>query len=272
MNALEANLLDRATGRLSDSILRRRMMEAEQEERQVDRAMRGGEFELARQDRAADREMRREEMGERREERQQTQANLDTYRKQMLEAKTDEDKFRVWNDLLKSGMATQQTLDNMAKGMSEKLGVEVTLKMPAAKPGFNTRAGHELELAEKYRERANAARRNGAGDEAERYQRIAEQLERGVGREEESTATVTEDIREPGASPYDEPRARVTRKVPLSEVERMIQGIQPKEAATVTNAAPAGATSAAPKVGEVLNGYRYNGKFPPSDRRAWDKL
>lgn len=27
-----------------------------------------------------------------------------------------------------------------------------------------------------------------------------------------------------------------------------------------------------PKVGDVIKGYRYNGKFPPSDRRSWDKV
>lgn len=32
------------------------------------------------------------------------------------------------------------------------------------------------------------------------------------------------------------------------------------------------APSGSPKVGEVRKGYKFNGKFPPSDKRAWDKM
>lgn len=34
---------------------------------------------------------------------------------------------------------------------------------------------------------------------------------------------------------------------------------------------PQAASGGVPQVGEVRKGYRYNGKFPPGDRRGWDK-
>lgn len=91
-----------------------------------------------------DRRMREEEMGLRREDQQDARATrragyaaqqshqqrMEGYQKQMLAAKTEEQKLAIWNDIVKSGAATQETLDAMGKAMSDKLGVEVKLQMP----------------------------------------------------------------------------------------------------------------------------------------------
>ncbi len=52
-----------------------------------------------------------------------------------------------------------------------------------------------------------------------------------------------------------------------SNIEK-ISGRKPEPGAS----GPFGGGDNGPKVGEVRSGYKFNGKFPPGDKRAWDKV
>ena len=54
----------------------------------------------------------------------------------------------------------------------------------------------------------------------------------------------------------------------IRTVSRPVGSISPDQLPDVD----AGETAYGIKVGEVRKGFKFNGKFPPSDRRAWDKI
>lgn len=244
MNIAEANLLDRSFDRLGDTFLRNRMLEEQKREREANLGLQRDEVASRMADREDMRENRRLTLAAQRE----AAANLAKYREAMATAKTEKDKMQLWSDLLKSGSLDQSGLDAMAAEMSKILGVQVKLAMPPEK-GFNTREGHNLQLAEQYRERARAALRNGAGDESERFNAIADRLERGGTPADEQTATITRRIMADGADPFGEPLATVTRKVPVRDLDSEMRKIQPPQpaAAAAPAAAPAAATGAVPE-------------------------
>lgn len=221
MNVLEANLLNSSmqnfTGTLrhnrdreEEAQLRREMMAARSAESQLDRAMQERQFAATERDRSENRRLQGE-----------ANANLKAYHDAMVQARTDDDKLRIINEMVKNGAVTPESLDAMSKVMSEKMGLQVTLKMPEKKDGFETRDSHNIQLAHSLRQRAAAALRNGGGDESERLNRMADQLERGVGRPlEDDRVTITEGIGEPDF-PGGEPPIRATRKVAPDELETM---------------------------------------------------
>lgn len=143
------------------------------EENRLERALREQEFGLRREDAADARAIRREGLAA-----QEAQArSMEDYRRDMLAAKSDEDKMRLFSDMLKSGALDERGLAAMSKAMSEKLGVEVTLRMPEKK-SFQTQAGHNLATGESYRQRAAAT---ADPKEKARLLAIADRLERSVG-------------------------------------------------------------------------------------------
>lgn len=119
-------MLDRSMGRLGDTLFQNRVMADQQKERELQRAMRGETINLQREDMQQRRDYQDRVL------RQQGEAtrSLDEYRKAMTEAKTEQEKLGLWSDMLKAGVLGPESLDAMSKAMSEKLGVQVILKMP----------------------------------------------------------------------------------------------------------------------------------------------
>lgn len=246
----EMELLNRSMSDLGHTLQNNRALTLQDRDRQDRRKLDEEMMRLKRDDMASDRSFKEREVTAREG---QTRA-LAEYRDAMVQAKTDEDRFRIFHDMVKSGVVSKDSLAAMSKAMSEKLGVTVELKMPE-KEKFNTREGHNLELAEQYRQRAAAAAGPAGGGNSDRYLSIADRLERGGAPEPEDMATITERVMEEGADPLAEPRATVTRKVPssrLSEEMGKMKGTKgtPPPAATATTPAAAGALNppmAAPK-------------------------
>lgn len=194
MNIYEANLLDRGFSSLNDTLLRKRMMEQQAAEHAGNLAL--GRDELAqrmadRADMAANRKLALESQTEH-------QKRLEDYQKQLAAAKDEATKWQIFENLGKEGLLTQEAVDRMSDEFNTKFapaGVGVRMfKLPPPKPGFDTREGHNLRLAETYRQRADEALRNGGGDLAERWNAIADRLERGGTPEPEATADVTEEL------------------------------------------------------------------------------
>ena len=128
MNALEANLLDRSIGRFGDTLLQNRMMSEQQKERELQRAMRGEELAFQREQAGTANTFRERSL----QQQGEATRSLDEYRKAMTEAKGEEEKLKLWSEMLKSGVLGPEGLDAMSKAMSDKLGVQVILKMPEA--------------------------------------------------------------------------------------------------------------------------------------------
>ncbi len=227
-------------------------------------------------------ELARDEMAGRRQDRADLATHRETMAQIQREAKELQDRhyklmqstglLKTLQDGLKDGTIKPEGLKGALADnpLLKDLGLSVDLfQAPAAKPGFDTREGHNLALAEKYRERANAARRNGGGDEAERFQAIADRLERGGSPEAEEFSTITENITEPGADPFAEPRAKVTRKVPSSRLEEEMRKLVP---GAVTPPPAAGPAAAAPsgEQFESVGQAREKGRKPGDVILLWD--
>ena len=229
MNVSEANLLLGSLDDLSRTLMANKLEKRRGEEAQQRIGLAGQEMDLRREDQTLDRQQRTDanaNMAKYHDAtlagREKDAAALAKYRDSMTAAKSDEDKFKIFTDMVKAGAVTPQSLDAMSKAMSQKLGVEVQLKLPD-KQAFDTREGHNLALAEKYRDRANAARRNGGGDEAERFLSIADRLERGGQPEPEETAELTEEM---GAiDPLSgKGEATLRRKLRGADIESALKG------------------------------------------------
>lgn len=227
-------------------------------------------------------ELAREELAGRRQDRVDLSAHRQTMAQIQKEAKELQDRhyklmqstglLRTLQDGLKDGTIKPEGLKGALADnpLLKDLGLSVDLfQAPAAKPGFDTREGHNLALAEKYRERANAARRNGGGDEAERFQVIADRLERGGSPESEEFSTITERIADPGADPYAEPRATVTRKVPSSRLDEEMRKLVPGAATPPPAAGPAAAAPSGEQF-ESVGQAREKGKQPGDVILLWD--
>lgn len=208
------------------------------EENRLDRAMREEEFGLRREDAADARSIGREGL----DVQKQNQASLEDYKRQMLAAKSDDQKMQIFSDMLKSGTMTPQSLDAMSKAMSEKLGLQVSLKMPE-KTGFNTQSSHNLKLAEEYRSKAAGA----APAEAKRFLAIADRLERSTGPKPEEDFGSMEsapDAYEQERTAEEDAMGATLKEGPgmleraLSQRGRGLLGIQPKAGGIPAHGAP----------------------------------
>lgn len=218
MNIAEANLVLGSLDDLSRTLMANKLERNRAGETQQRIGLAGEEMALRREDAASDRQFREREVTAR----EAGAKSLEQYRQDMIAAKTEDEKLTLMKDLFASGLVDENAKAGFEKAMSDKLGVQVTLKLPKAKPGFETREGHDLALAENYRERARAAMRNGGGEEAERFNAIAERLERGGRPEAEPMADVTEEVGE--VDPLTgKGAASVRRKVPESRLDEVLR-------------------------------------------------
>lgn len=135
---------------LGDTFARNRLMRQRQNEfdltrsdrtreSDLDRAMREKEFGLRREDAADARAVRRESIDAQKSHYANTeahQAQMADYQRQLLAAKTDEDKFQVLIQMGKEGMLTDDGLAKMSEAMNQKFGqagIRVQLfRQPAA--------------------------------------------------------------------------------------------------------------------------------------------
>lgn len=266
-------------GGLSQSLLQNRMLEERRRQHADSLGLRRQENEADREERGLDRRMREEELGENRKlrtdelvERRAHQARIEALQK---EGNADK-RMAMGIDLLKEMNSTGQLTDEGINVMGQKFsamfapaGLEVKLfRRAQKKPDFNTREGHNLNLAENYRERSRAAVRNGAGDESERFLSIAERLERGGGTEDNAAELTEERV-----DSETDAVTRLRQKLKPGEIDAARQRIAGgTNAPAAPTPAPAKPTAAKLAVGELLHGYRFNGKFPANDKRAWDKV
>lgn len=248
-------------GDLAGTLQRNRVLTSQDKERAAREKLDAEMMAMRRQEQVDTRDFRQREQTSR----EGAAAGVAEYHKQMLAAKSDDQKFQIFTDMIKAGAETPESLAAMSKAMTEKLGVQVTLQMPERK-AFDTREGHNLALAEKYRERANAARRNGAGDEAERFQAIADRLERGGTAEADPMAEISEEVGD--LDPLTgKGAATVRRKVPSADLDREMQRLKgtgggaPAPALPPSAGSPAGQSpSAGPGQFETVGQAREAGK------------
>lgn len=239
MNIAEAELLDRSFARLGNTLLANRSLDQRTRDSELDRAMRGEEF-RGRQDLA------REELNQRFEDRADMRENrrlgleaqkahqerLETIAKEGNATKQTTEYLKFLKELNESGQLTEDGLRVMEDKFNEMiggtgLGVKIFRQAPPKRAGFNTREGHNLELAESYRERSSAAQRAGDGEAAERFRGIAERLERGgTPEKEDDVSSISQRIMAPNAQFGDEPLATVTRKVPSSRLDEEMQKLR----------------------------------------------
>ena len=248
MNALEANLLDRSMDRFGDTLLQNRLMKQRQEDQALQNAMRQEQIGLQRDELTA----RKDDMADAKKNRGLALASQEAHqqRLQAIQSEGNETKrnqmyLEFLGELNKTGQLTDEGLATMEEKFNEQfgqtgLGVKLFRRAePPKRDGFETRDSHNIKQAEALRERAQAALRNGGGDESERLNRLAEQLERGVGRPlEDDRVTITEGIGESDL-PGGDPPVKVTRKVAPDELEKM------RKTLTAPKAVAGGASSAA---------------------------
>lgn len=228
MNIAEANLLLGSVDDLSRTLMANKLEKRRRGELDRREALERDQLGL-----------RREELGAAREERAESRADLAAHRETMaqIQRETKEMQDRHYRLMQSTGLL-KQIQEGLASGtispekmkagladnpLLKELGLGVDLfQAPSAKAGFETREGHDLALAEKYRERATAARRNNAGDEAERFMAIADRLERGGRPETEPMADVTEEVGD--VDPLTgKGAASVRRRIPESRLEEVLK-------------------------------------------------
>lgn len=125
-------LLNRSMSDLGDTFQRNRALTAQDKEREAQQRLNQEMMGLRRSEAADNRDFRNREA----DARDTANASMDDYRQRMLDAKDEDSKMQVWSEMLKSGAVTPESLDAMSAAMSKKLGVKVTLAMPA--PADNT--------------------------------------------------------------------------------------------------------------------------------------
>jgi hypothetical protein len=121
------------------------------------------------------------------ENRGQQLASLEEYRKALASEKNEERKAALLKSLLQSPYLPPEGRKAIETKLTEVLGLNVTLGKPPAKQGFNTRAGHDLELAQEYEAKAAAAEAAGDMAKAAKLRGYAAKLESSVGREDPLT-------------------------------------------------------------------------------------
>lgn len=201
----EMNLLNNSMDRLTSVLLenKRRKQDAGQFDvtqregmRRFD-ASQGLERELMgmrREDAADARAVRREGLdlqkqnhADEKEARGQQLASLEEYRKALASAKSESEKMDLLKGMLNSPYMTPEGVKAIESKLSNVFGVSVKLQMPPAKQGFNTRNGHDLELAQEYEAKAAAAEAAGDPAKAAKLRGYAAKLESSVGREDPLT-------------------------------------------------------------------------------------
>lgn len=126
MNIAEAQLLNNSLDDLTRTLHLNRASRQRSSEFDQRLGLEREGMAMRREDMAADRAFKEREVTARES---QTRA-LDKYRDAMVQAKSDDDKFRIFTDMVKNGAVTKESLAAMSKAMSEKLGVQVELKLP----------------------------------------------------------------------------------------------------------------------------------------------
>ena len=126
MNIAEAQLLNGSLDDLSRTLMANKLEARRAQEAQQRLGLAGQEMDLRRNDLEEQRANRASML----KNAEDQNKNLAAYHQQMLSAKSDEDKFKIFTDMVKNGAVTPESLDAMSKAMSEKLGVQVQLKLP----------------------------------------------------------------------------------------------------------------------------------------------
>ena len=251
----DLELLERSMGRFADTLQRNRQMKAE-ENRQARRDdMERQLMDMRRQEQVDKRANDQERLGI---EKARAQADLEhqgkmegaaagaeEYRKQLLEnaqikesAQQLNDTFKRLQEGVQNGTVSAEAANKHARGMVKlfketpnqvlqmtpfgPLADDESLELFKEGPGskFNTRAGHDLELAEKYRKRASDAAGIGDAVESKRLMDIAQRLERSAGRDEAMPmSTITT---KPGMLPGEE-EVSVSERVPTDEVQEILK-------------------------------------------------
>lgn len=135
----EMQLLNNAAGDLSSTLLRNRMMGAEDKERRARETLEREMMGLRREDQQDARSVRREGL----QSQQAHQQRLEAFQQAAAAAKTEEQKLAALKEF--APYMDDAAIEKMAKVLSEKMGFEVTLKRPASGPRtMKTPAGAEL--------------------------------------------------------------------------------------------------------------------------------
>lgn len=118
MNALEANLLDRSVGRLSDTLITNRQMDQRAKEAAVRSALESDALDVRREDNADARDNRRLSL----EAQKAHQARLETIGKEANASKRNQQYLEFLAELNKSGQLTDDGLSRMEDAFNDQFG------------------------------------------------------------------------------------------------------------------------------------------------------
>lgn len=156
--------------------LERELMGLRREDAADARAVRREGLDLQKQQHADEKERRGKEL-----------TSLGAYRDALASAKSEAEKMELLKGMLQSPYMTPEGVKAIETNLSKVFGVSIKMGMPPAKQGFNTRAGHDLELAQEYEAKAAAAEAAGDTVKAAKLRGYAAKLESSVGREDPLT-------------------------------------------------------------------------------------